>query len=173
MNNTIYREIIKIINRLIKYPRNEIEEMISILEKTPSYSIKFPLERYFDLDEQNILKKIRNKNLKELLELVLSIKIIREFCKDIKECKEKLYSKKEELKKQEKELKIKQKEYINELIKQIEEKDKRLNYLEKKQSNLDQLIQEQIAIKLKHYERKIKILEEENKKLKNILNGEF
>jgi len=78
----IYKEIIKIINKITKFKINEIEEIIAILEKSPSYTArKLPLEKYFNADEINILKKIGSKKkLKELLELILGMKIIKECC---------------------------------------------------------------------------------------------
>ena len=82
-NIAIYKETIKIINKITKFKINEIEEMISILEK-PSYTVyKLPLEldKYFNVDEMNILGKIGSKKkLKELLELILGMKIIKECC---------------------------------------------------------------------------------------------
>jgi len=173
-NNAVYREIIKIINKIIKFPIDEIENMISILEKTSSYTIKFPLEKYFNLNESKVLKKIgNNKKLKELLEFILNMKIISGFCKELKECNGKLSQKEAEFMRLKKEIKIKQKKDINQLIKQIEKKNKRLIYLENKQNNLDEFIQQKISEKIKKYEDKIKQLEKENKELNNILGGEL
>jgi len=76
-NNKIYKDMIKVINKIAKMPRNKIEEMISFLENKPFY--KFPLGNYFDLEEISIVRKIGSKEkLKGLLEFILSMKIIKE-----------------------------------------------------------------------------------------------
>ena len=79
-NNKMYKEMMRIINKIIKMPINKIEEMISILENKPSYSVTFPLANDFNDNEVKVLKKIvrNNKNLRELLEFILSMKIIKE-----------------------------------------------------------------------------------------------
>jgi len=60
-------------------------------------------------------------------------------------------------------------ELLDKLSKEILKKEERIKFLEKKQSNIDEIIQEKISQKLKQYEEKIKQLEKENKELKEQL----
>jgi len=58
---------------------------------------------------------------------------------------------------------------LDKLSKEILKKEERIKFLEEKQSNIDEIIQEKISQKLKEYENKIKQLEKENKELKEQL----
>jgi len=179
---TPFEEVIGVIRKIIKMPNNKIKEMISVLEYNLSnkksykkreknkYSLTYVVKGYLDWDERKILRKIgSNKDLKELLEFILDMKINKECFKELKECSNKLNQEEQKIVDLKEKIENEQKEYINQLIKQIEEKDKKLNYLEKKQNNLDQFIQEQIDKKLNAYKEKLKELEKENKELKEIL----
>ena len=58
---------------------------------------------------------------------------------------------------------------LDKLSKEIVEKEERIKFLEEKQSNIDEIVQEKISQQLKQYEEKIKQLEKENKELKEQL----
>ena len=58
---------------------------------------------------------------------------------------------------------------LDKLSKEILKKEERIKFLEKKQSNIDEIVQEKISQQLKKYEEKIKQLEKENKELKEQL----
>jgi len=191
---TPYEEIMGVVKKIIKMPNNKIEEMISILENNSSnlkklpekysylneesyrkkgknkYSLTYAVEGYLEWDERKVLRKIGNNNdLKELLKFILDMKINKECFKELSECNGELNQKEQKFIQLKEKFENEQKEDINQLIKQIEEKNKRLIYLEDKQNNLDEFIQEQINQKLKIYEEKVKNLEKENKELKEQL----
>ena len=128
----------------------ECVEIINELKKLSKEDIEKLVEK--ENDFFNIAKKI----------LGISYPLLSSFFKDISTTnKKELIKFVLELKKNEKSL--------DKLSKEILKKEERIKFLEKKQSNIDELIQETISQQLKQYEEKIKQLEKENKELKEQL----
>jgi len=118
-----------------------------------------------------LIKKI--EELRKEKNFIESEKIFIEKKKlELSEKEDVLFSKEKSLKNLEKQLNNLKKE-LNKKDKQLYQKELELKakekFLEEKQSNLDELIQEKISQTLKKYEEKIKLLEQENKELKEQL----